>query len=63
LKLGIPYENKGFVALWVKGAVIAAIDGIIPLPEVEAVKTMVLQTGDSWLGGRTPPVVIVIEGV
>jgi hypothetical protein len=40
-KPGIPYENGGPVALWVNGAVIAAIDGIRPLPEVEAVETIV----------------------
>jgi hypothetical protein len=56
-------RNGGPVALWVKGAVIATIDGIRPLPEVEAVETMVVQTDDGWLGGGKPPVVTVVEGV
>jgi hypothetical protein len=38
----ILYENGGPVTLWVNGAVIASIDGIIPLPEVEVVETMVV---------------------
>lgn len=62
-KPGIPYENGGLVALWVNGAVIAAIDGIRPLPEVEAVETIVVRTDDGWLGGGTSPVVIVVEGI
>jgi hypothetical protein len=41
LKLGIPYENGGPVALCVSGAVIISMDEIKPLPEVEAVETMV----------------------
>jgi hypothetical protein len=63
LKLGIPYENGGFVALWVNEVVIAVIDRIRPLPEVEVVDTIVVWTGDGWLGGGTPPVVTVIEGI
>jgi hypothetical protein len=47
----------------VKGAVAAAKDGIRPLLEVEAVKTMVAQTGDDGLGGGTPPVVTPIVGI
>jgi hypothetical protein len=47
----------------VKGAVIVAIDGIRPLPEVEVVETIVAQTDDGWLGGGTPPVVTVVEGI
>jgi len=41
-ELGIPYENGGLVALWVKGALVTTIDGLGPLLEVEAVKTMVV---------------------
>ena len=48
-KLGIPYENGGPVALWVKGAVITSIDRIKPLLEVEAVDTMVFQNGKGGL--------------
>jgi hypothetical protein len=57
------YENVGFVVLWVKGVAIAAIDRIVPLAEVEAVETIVVQTRDDWLGGGKPPVVKVVEGV
>jgi hypothetical protein len=55
--------RTGPVALWVNGAVIAAIDGIRPLPEVEAVETMVVWTDEGGLGGGMPPIVVVIEGV
>jgi hypothetical protein len=48
-KPSIPYENGGPVALWVKGAVITIIEGIRPFPKVEAVKMMVVQTGDDSL--------------
>jgi hypothetical protein len=51
------------VALWVKGVVIATIDGIRPLPEVEAVKTIVVRNGDGWLGGGKSPVVMAVEGI
>jgi hypothetical protein len=44
----------------VKGAIIAAIDGIRPYPEVEVVETMVIRTNNSYLGGRKPPMVTVI---
>jgi hypothetical protein len=47
----------------VKGAVIASIDGIRQLPEVEALKTMVVQTDDGWLGGGKPFIVIIVEGI
>ena len=40
-ELGIPYENGGPVALGVKGVVAAMIDGIGPLCDVVAAKTMV----------------------
>jgi hypothetical protein len=62
-KPGIPYENGGPVTLWVKGAVITAIDEIRPLPEVEAVKTIVAWTNDGWLGGEIPPIVTVVEEI
>jgi hypothetical protein len=63
-KSGIPYENGGPVALCVNGAVIAAIDGIRPLPEVEVVETIVVQTDEGGLGGRNAPLVVaVVEGV
>jgi hypothetical protein len=32
-------------------------------PEVEAVKTIVAQTDDGWLGSGTPPVVTVVKGI
>jgi hypothetical protein len=60
LNPSILYENRGPVALWVKGAVISSIDRIRPFPEVEAVETIVAQIDDSWLGGGTPPVVNVV---
>jgi hypothetical protein len=63
LKPSILYENGGHVTLSVKGAVIFIIDGSGPLPKVEVVNTMVVLIDDGWLGGGTPPVVIVIEGV
>jgi hypothetical protein len=62
-KPGISYENGGHVAFWVKGAVITAIEGIKPLPEVEAVETIVAHTDDGWLGGRTPIIVIIVEEI
>jgi hypothetical protein len=62
-KPGIPYENRGPVALWVKGVVIAAIERITPFPKVEAVEAIVAQTGDDWLGGRTRLVVTSVEEI
>jgi hypothetical protein len=62
-KPGIPYENRGPVTFWVNGAVIAAMDGIRLLPEVEAVETIVVRTGDGWLGGGISPVVIVMKEI
>jgi hypothetical protein len=47
----------------VKVVVVAAIDGIIPLCEVEAVDTMVAQIGDGGLGGGNSPVVTTIVGI
>ena len=43
------YENRGPVALCVKGVVSAAIDGIRPLLEVEAVDTMVASIDNGGL--------------
>ena len=45
-----------------KGVVVATKDGIGPLCDVEAVKTMVAQTGDSGLGGGNSPVVTIVVG-
>jgi len=61
LNPGIPYENRGPVALWVKGAVISAIYEIRPLAEVEAVETIVVWIDDGWLGGGKPPIMASIE--
>jgi hypothetical protein len=49
-KLGIPYENGGPVALGVKGVVATAIEGVSPLCDVVAAKTMVAPTDDGKLG-------------
>jgi hypothetical protein len=62
-KLGISYENRGLIALVINSAVITAMDGIKSLPEVELVDTIVAQTYQGELGGGTPPVVVVIEGL
>ena len=62
-KLGIPYENYEPVTLYVNGSMITAIDKIRPLPKVEAVETIVAQTYEGELGGETPLVVVVVEGV
>jgi hypothetical protein len=43
--------------------VIATIDVIRPLPEVEVVETMVVWTDDGWLGGIKPPVATIVEGI
>ena len=63
LRPGISYENGGSVALCVKGAVATVKDGIIPLLEVEAFKTMVARTSDNVLGGGTPLVVTVVKEI
>jgi hypothetical protein len=47
----------------VKGVVAAAIDGIKPLCEVEAVETMVAQTSDGGLGGGNSLVVTTVVGI
>jgi hypothetical protein len=47
----------------VKGVVATTIDGIGPLLEVEAVKTMVAQTGDNGLGGGISPMVTTVVGI
>jgi hypothetical protein len=62
-KPGIPYEKGGPIAFWVNGVVIAAIDGIRPLKKVDSVETIVAWTDNGWLGGGTPPVVTVMEGI
>jgi hypothetical protein len=62
-KLGIMYENGGPVTLWVNSIVIATMDGIRPLAKVETVETIVAWPYKGELGGRKPPVVIVVEGV
>ena len=62
-KLGILYENGGHVTLCVNDSVIIAIDEIRLLPKVEAVETIVARTCKGELGGRTPPIVAVVEGV
>jgi hypothetical protein len=43
--------------------VIATIEGIKPLAEIEVVETIVAQTYEGDLGGGMPPVVISVEGV
>jgi hypothetical protein len=47
----------------VNEAVIATIDGIITLPEVVVVETMVVWTGKGGLEGKIPPMVAIVEGV
>ena len=59
-ELGIPYENGGPVALGVKGVVAAVIDGIGPLCDVVAAKTMVAQTDNDKLGDASPVVATVV---
>jgi hypothetical protein len=49
-KLGIPYENRGPIALGVKGGVATAIDGDLSLCDVVVVETVVAQTNDGMLG-------------
>jgi hypothetical protein len=60
LKLGIPYENGGPIALGVKGGVVTAIDGDGPLYDVVAAETMVARTDDSKLGDASPMVTTVM---
>jgi hypothetical protein len=62
-KPGISYENRGPVTLCVNRVVIVDIDRIRPLPEVEAIETIMVRTYKGELGGGTPPVVAVVEGV
>jgi hypothetical protein len=59
-ELGIPYENRGLVALGVKGGVAAAIDGDGPLCNVVTVETVVAQTNDGKLGDASPVVTTVM---
>jgi hypothetical protein len=47
----------------VKVAVVVAIDRIGPLLEVEAVETMVAETGESGLGGGISLVVTIAVGI
>jgi hypothetical protein len=47
----------------VKGVVATAKDGIEPLCEVVAVKTMVARTDDGELGGEISPVVTTVVGI
>jgi hypothetical protein len=47
----------------VKGVVTATKDGIRPLCDVEAVKTMVAQTDDGGLGGENSPLVTTVVGI
>jgi hypothetical protein len=61
LKPGIPYENRGLVALLLKGSVIGIIEGIIPLPELEVVDTIMVEVGDGWFGKAF--VVTVVDGI
>jgi hypothetical protein len=62
-KSSILYENGGPVTLCVNEVVIVAIEGIIPLFEVEVVKTIMVRTDEGELGGGTPAVVAAVEGV
>jgi hypothetical protein len=62
-KPDVPYENGGPIALYVNGAVITSIDRIKPLPEVEAVETIMFLIKEGGLGGGTPPIVAIVEGV
>jgi hypothetical protein len=41
-KPGIPYENRGPIALCVNGVVFATIEDIRPFPEVKVVETIVV---------------------
>jgi hypothetical protein len=59
-ELGIPYENRGPVALGVKGGVAAAIDGDSPLCDIVAVETVVARTNDGKLGDASPVVTMVM---
>jgi hypothetical protein len=61
LKPGIPYENRGLVTLLLKGSVIGIIEGIIPLPELEVVDTIMVELGDGWFGKAF--VVTVVDGI
>jgi hypothetical protein len=62
-ELGIPYENRGPVALGVKGGVAAAIDGVGPLCDVVAAETMVARTVDKGKLGEASPVVATVMGM
>ena len=62
-ELGIPYENGGPVTLGVKGGVVAAIDGVGPLCDVVATKTMVARTADKGKLGEASHVVVTVIGM
>jgi hypothetical protein len=62
-EVGIPYENRGPVALGGIGVVATTRDWIRPLCDVEAVNTMVAQNGDGGLGGGNSHVVTTIVGI
>jgi hypothetical protein len=59
-ELGILYENGEPVALGVKGFVAATIDGVGPLCDVVAVKTIVARTDDRKLGDASHVVATVV---
>ena len=59
-ELGIPYENGAPVALDIKGIVAATIDGIGPLCDIVAAKTMVARIDDGKLGDASPMVATVV---
>ena len=59
-ELGILYENRGPIALGVKGVVSAMIDGIGPLCDVVAAETMVARTDEGKLGDASPVVTTVM---
>jgi hypothetical protein len=46
---------EGSIALWVKGAVITAIDRIGPFPEVEVVETIVVWTDERLVRRQKTP--------
>jgi hypothetical protein len=62
-KSGILYENGGPFTLYVNEVVIAAIEKIRPLLEVEVVDTIIVQVDEGGFGGETSPVVAVVKGV
>jgi hypothetical protein len=57
------YENRGLIALGVKGVVAAAKDRIVPLCNVEVVETLVARTNDSGLGDENSHVGTTVVGM